>query len=118
MRPEPIRTIETSTVGEAWIGVARLIVESGHAGTYDGLPMREVLMTTIAISSPRTTDDIIERYADPERLAWMRGNFNDFGKVSELDHADSYASRLRNYAGAGLDQLRWVSERLRSDPLS
>jgi thymidylate synthase len=38
--------------------------------------------------------------------------------VPELGDADSYATRLRNYAGSGLDQLRWVSDRLRSDPAS
>ena len=68
--------------------------------------MREVLMTTIVVGEPRTTDDIVERFADPERLAWMRANFNDFREVRELGDADSYATRLRNYAGTGLDQLR------------
>jgi len=48
----------------------------------------------------------------------MRVNFGDFRDVRELGDADSYATRLRNYAGAGLDQLRWVSDRLRNDPLS
>lgn len=118
MRPDPSRSIEATTIGEAWIAIARLIMESGNASTYDGLAMREVLMTTIVVTSPRTTDDIVERYADPERLAWMRANFNDFGEVSELGDADSYATRLHNYAGSGLDQLRWVSDRLRHDPLS
>ena len=38
--------------------------------------------------------------------------------VRELGDADSYATRLRNYAGTGLDQLRWEIDRLRNDPLS
>jgi thymidylate synthase len=111
-------TIETTTIGEAWIAVARLIMDSGVASTYDALAMREVLMTTIVVRAPKTNDDIIDRFADPQRLAWMRANFSDFSEVAELGDADSYATRLRNYAGAGLDQLRWVAERLRSDPLS
>ncbi len=118
MSPEPTRSIDTSTIGEAWIAVVRLIMGSGVAGTYDGLRMREVLMTTIVVRDPATTDDIVERFADPERVAWMRANFSDFNEVPELDDAASYATRLRNYAGAGLDQLRWVVERLRGDPLS
>ncbi len=118
MRPDTTRSIEATTIGEAWIAVARLIMESGIASTYDGLAMREVLMTTIVVNSPRTSDDIVERYADPERLAWMRANFNDFSEVSELGDADSYATRLHDYAGSGRDQLRWVSDRLRHDPLS
>jgi thymidylate synthase len=111
-------TIEESTIGGAWIKVARLIIDAGVASTYDGLAMREMLMTTIVVRSPRTTDDIVERFADPERLAWMRANFVDFAEVHELDDADSYATRLHNYAGSGRDQLRWVNERLRDDPLS
>jgi thymidylate synthase len=111
-------TIDETSIGDAWIAVARLIMDSGVASTYDGLAMREVLMTTLVVGSPETTDDIVERFADPERLAWMRANFVDFSEVHELDDADSYATRLRNYAGTGRDQLRWVSERLRDDPLS
>jgi len=110
--------IESETIGEAWIGTARLIIDRGAASTYDALSMREVLMTTIAVRSPRPTDEIVERFADPERLAWMRANFVDFAEVSELGDADSYATRLHNYANTGLDQLRWVCDRLRSDPLS
>jgi thymidylate synthase len=110
--------LEASTIGAAWISVARVIMESGIASTYDELPMREVLMTSLEVREPNTSDDIIERYADPERLAWMRANFIDFSEVRELGDADSYATRLHNYAGTGLDQLRWVSDRLRSDPLS
>jgi thymidylate synthase len=115
--PEPT-TIDASTIGEAWIAVARLIMLSGVASTYDGLAMREVLMTTITVREPKTADAVVERFADPERLAWMRANFIDFSEVPELGDADSYATRLRNYAGTGLDQLRWVRDRVRRDPLS
>jgi thymidylate synthase len=118
VRSDTQRTIEATTIGEAWLGVARLIMKHGTASTYDGLAMREVLMTTIVVNSPRTSDVIVDQYADPERLAWMRANFHDFGEVTELGDADSYATRLHNYAGSGLDQLHWVSERLRRDPLS
>src|ERR1035438_9805442 len=93
-------------------------MDAGIASRYDGLAMREVLMATIIVRSPKTTDDIVERFASPERLAWMRANFGDFAAVPELGDADSYATRLRNYAGSGLDQLRWVSDRLRRDPSS
>ena len=116
--PEQARSIDTITIGEAWIAVARLIMETGVEGTYDGRSMREVLMTTIVVRSPQTTDDIVDRFADPQRVAWMRANFSDFNDVPELGDAASYASRLHNYAGAGHDQLRWVVERLRGDPLS
>jgi len=115
---EQARSIDTITIGEAWIAVARLIMETGVESTYDGLSMLEVLMTTIVVRSPQTTDDIVDRFADAERVAWMRANFSDFSVVPELGDAASYATRLHNYAGAGHDQLRWVVDRLRADPLS
>ncbi|MGB8196450.1 MAG: thymidylate synthase [Acidimicrobiales bacterium] len=111
-------TISASSIGAAWIAIARHIMECGVASKYDGLAMREVLMVSLVVDEPRTTDDIIDRYADPERLAWMRSNFVDHRDVPELGDASSYAARLHNYGDAGLDQLRWVSERLRRDPLS
>jgi thymidylate synthase len=116
--PEQASSIDTITIGEAWISVARLIMNHGASGTYDGLAMREVLMTTLVVRCPKTTDDIIERFADPDRVEWMRANFSDFQEVPELGDAASYATRLRDYAGAGLDQVRWVVERLRNDPHS
>lgn len=118
MSSEQARSIDTITIGEAWIAVARLIMETGVESTYDGLSMLEVLMTTIVVRSPQTTDDIVDRFADAERVAWMRANFSDFSVVPELGDAASYATRLHNYAGAGHDQLRWVVDRLRADPLS
>src|SRR5580692_4471443 len=93
-------------------------MDFGVPSTYDGLAMREVIMTTLVVQVPQTTDDIVDRYADPERLAWMRANFVDYREVPELGDASSYATRLHDYAGAGHDQLEWVRERLRRDPLS
>lgn len=116
--PDRIRTIETATIGQAWIAIARLIMESGDSSTYDGLAMCEVLMTTIVVDAPQATHAIVERHAVPKRLAWMRANFHDLARVRELGDADSYATRLHNYGDTGLDQLAWVSERLRRDPLS
>jgi thymidylate synthase len=77
-----------------------------------------VMMATLVVSSPRFSDEIIERYADPDRLAWMHANFSDHTVVAELGDADSYATRLHDYGRTGLDQLHWVVERLRADPTS
>jgi thymidylate synthase len=116
--PAEPSTITASTIGEAWIAIARRIMDDGVPGSYDGLAMREVLMATLVVEVPQTTDDIVDRYADPERLAWMKANFVDYREVPELGDASSYATRLHDYAGTGRDQLQWVIERLRSDPLS
>jgi thymidylate synthase len=113
-----VETIETDTLGEAWLGVARHILEDGTRSTYDGLSIHEVMMANLIVALPRVDDEIIERYADRDRLAWMHANFSDHTVVAELGDADSYATRLHDYARSGLDQLRWVVERLRADPTS
>jgi thymidylate synthase len=109
-------TIATDTIGDAWLDVARTILGDGERSTYDGLAIHEVMMATLIVASPRFSDEIIERYADPERLAWMHANFSDHTVVPELGDADSYATRLHDYGRTGLDQLAWVVERLRADP--
>jgi thymidylate synthase len=108
--------VVAETIGEAWLAIGAQILASGRDGEYDGLPVREIILATLTIDQPSSNDDVINRYADQERLAWMHTNFTDHQPVSELGDADSYATRLRDYDSSGKDQLRWVVERLRSDP--
>ncbi len=56
-----IPRISSLTIGEAWVDVARLILQSGHASVYDGLAIREVIMATLIISEPTSKDATIER---------------------------------------------------------
>jgi thymidylate synthase len=111
-------TIAVESLGEAWLGVARAIIDIGVPSSYDGLPILEIDHVTLDIELPEPADALIEKYADPERLAWMRANFTDPARVAELGDARSYSSRIFDYAGAGRDQLDWVVERLSTDPLS
>lgn len=104
------------TIGEAWLAISARILETGINGSYDGVAMRELILATLTIDEPNSVDEIIGRYADPERLAWMHTNFTDYQRVSELGGADSYATRLRDYDTSGRNQLHWVIEKLRSDP--
>jgi thymidylate synthase len=111
-------TIEAATVGEAWLAVAERILEQGTASHYDGLPILEIDQVALHIARASSTDPIVERLGDPERLAWMHANFTDHARVAALGDARSYAARLYDYAGSGRDQIRWVVERLRADPTS
>lgn len=110
--------IVAATIGEAWLEVARRILNSGAQSTYDGVETLELLYATLVVTRPDSADAIIERLAPAERLAWMRANFASRHRVVELGDADSYATRLFDYAGAGLDQVEGVVERLRHDPTS
>src|SRR6267143_922833 len=111
----PVR-VEAMTLGEAWIAIADAILEGGAVGSWEGLPIVEVFRATLDVHSPKVDDPIIARHGDPERLAWMRANFTDHSRVAELGEADSYATRLYDYAHAGRDQIRWVIDRLAANP--
>jgi thymidylate synthase len=108
--------LRAATIGEAWLAVAREILDAGNAGRWGELPMVELLRATLEIDAPAPDDAIIARHADPERLAWMHDNFTDHRRVAALGDADSYATRLYDYARSGRDQVAWVIDRLRADP--
>ncbi len=110
------QTLQAATIGAAWLAVARRILDQGTASRYDGLPVREISHVTLAVARPDPDDEIIARFAEPERLAWMHANFADHARVAELGGADSYATRLFDYDHSGRDQVAWVIERLRRDP--
>jgi thymidylate synthase len=120
MRPavdEPI-LLPSRTIGEAWIDVAGRIVTNGSPSLYDGQPIRELSLVTLAITRPDPGDEIIATHADPERLSWMHANFTDHARVAILGDADSYATRLFDYEHSGHDQVKWVIDRLRANPSS
>src|SRR5579875_4096226 len=110
--------LPASSLGEAWLAVAGKILDEGVESRYDSLPVRELSLVTLVVAHPDPDDAIIARHADPERLAWMRANFTDHGRVAALGDADSYATRLFDYDRTGRDQVAWVIDRLRRDPSS
>src|SRR5437879_12818910 len=109
----PVR-IEVMTLGEAWIAIAAAILTGGVVGSWDGLPIVEVFRATLDVYSPRVDDPFIAQHGDPERLAWMHANFTDHSRVAEVGDADSYATRLYDYAHAGRDQMRRDNSRRRA----
>jgi thymidylate synthase len=120
MTPQPSSTrpqvcIRRPTIGAAWLAIAEHILDYGMPGTWDGEPLREVLRATVEVDAPAPADPIIDRYADPERLAWMHANFTDPSRVADLDQAESYATRLYDYARSGRDQISWVIDRIKAD---
>jgi thymidylate synthase len=110
--------LRSGTIGESWCAVANRIIASGVPGRYDGLPIREISLTTLVVERPDPDDEIVGMHAEPERLAWMHANFTDHARVTDLGDADSYATRLFDYEHSGHDQIAWVIDRLRVDPSS
>ncbi len=112
------RTVRAASLGTAWVRVAARILEEGRPASYEGQPMVELSHVVLDVAAPDPDDPIIAAHGDPERLAWMRANFADHARVAALGNADSYATRLYDYARTGRDQIAWVIERLLRDPLS
>jgi thymidylate synthase len=110
--------LRSDTIGGAWLAVAGRIVANGVPSRYDGRPVREISLVTLAVARPDPDDEIIARHAEPERLAWMHANFTDHSRVAALGGADSYATRLFDYEHSGRDQVTWAIDRLRADPAS
>jgi thymidylate synthase len=112
------QTVSAASLGAAWVDVAGRILDDGAPASYDGLPIIELAHVTLDIASPDPDGPFIAAHGDPERLAWMRANFTDHARVAALGDADSYATRLYDYAHTGRDQVAWVIDRLRGDPLA
>ena len=113
--PVPV-AIRAATLGQAWLAAAGLVLREGRAARWGTEPTREIALLTIAVGQPDPDDELIGRLGDPAWLAWMRANFREPGAVAELGGADSYARRLRDYAGTGRDQVAWLAARLAADP--
>jgi len=111
-----VELLEALTLGEAWLEVARRILDAGDDATWGGAPTREVSLLTIVVDEPDPSDPVIAELGDPDWLRWMHDNFFVPTPVAELGGADSYATRLFDYEHSGRDQLAWVVERLRADP--
>jgi thymidylate synthase len=116
--PDEPRILRCDTIGAAWLAVADQLMACGAPGRYDDRPIREISLITLAVARPASDDEIIARYAEPERLAWMHANFTDSARVAALGQADSYATRLFDYEHSGRDQIGWVIGQLRADPAS
>lgn len=116
--PESPQRIVAPTLGAAWLRIASRILQDGAPASYDGLPITELVYATLDIATPDPDDAIIARYGDPERLTWMRANFTERTSVAELGDADSYATRLYDYAHTGRDQIAWVIDHLHQNPAS
>jgi thymidylate synthase len=116
-RDEPV-VLTAPGLGAAWLMIAGHILSQGVDSRYDDRPVREISLVTLVVEHPDPEDEIIARYAEPDRLAWMRANFTDHTRVAALGGADSYATRLFDYDHAGRDQIAWVIDRLRRDPAS
>src|ERR1043165_9118398 len=103
-----VELVEARTLGEAWLEVARRILDAGDDASWGGAATRELVLLTIVVDEPDPADPVIAELGDPGWLHWMHANFFEPRPVAELGGADSYATRLFDYEHSGRDQLAWV----------
>jgi hypothetical protein len=60
----PSRRIEVPTIGEGWIAIGTLIMESGVEGSYDARAIREVILPILVVTQPSSDDEVVRRHAD------------------------------------------------------
>jgi hypothetical protein len=84
-----ITLVERETLGDAWLDVARAILERGVDARYDGLATKELANLTAVVAAPDPDDALIARLGDPDWSAWMRRNFTEPAPVPELGNAAS-----------------------------
>src|SRR6201996_6582287 len=116
-RDEP-GVLTAAGLGAAWLMIARKILDEGVDSRYDDRPIREISLVTLAVEHSDPEDGIIARYADPDRLAWMRANFTDHTRAAAPGGGDTHRTRPFDYGRTGRDQIAWVIDRLRRGPAS
>jgi len=113
-----IKTLTTKTIGELWLKTSELVMKLGQKMMDDDKEIKELLGLFLVAENPKPEDEIIKRFGDHEWLAWMDENFFKEKEVPELGNAKSYAVRLFNYGGKGINQIEKVIEKLKGKPES
>lgn len=110
-RPE-YRVVEADTPGDAWRAQMALVLERGRTVRDGDVELREVLNVLCVVERPTERDPIVERFGDPEMIAFMQRNFNETEVIPSFGY--SYGQRMRDYDG--VNQLERVVELLRQKP--
>jgi len=110
--------INCQTIGQAWLQTSKFLIEEGQMMKDDDKDIKESINLLILIEKPNPEDETIQRFADPEWLKWMDSNFFKEKDIPELGNAKSYALRLFNYGGQGINQIEKVIEKLKNKPES
>ena len=101
-----------ASIGEAWLAVAKQILQTGNDVIENGEEYKEKKGISFGVTCVTDKDNIIERFADAGNIQWMKTNFNSVQNIKELHNANSYASRLYNYCGQK-NQIEWVVDKIR-----
>ncbi len=107
-----MKHLSARTTGEAWLKAMIEVSEHGQP-IHDGEQLlQESLNIFLTIEEPLAHDPLLDRYADPTMLDWMRANFLQRRALPEWGY--SYGQRFFDYDG--LNQVEQVIEKLKKNP--
>lgn len=102
------------SAGEAWIRLSKMILDEGIERKTIDETYKELKGIDFIIPGINSPDAIIQEFGDPNKLNWMRNNFEVLEPVIELRNSNSYASRLFDYCGKK-NQIEWVVSKINED---
>lgn len=105
-------TLETNSLGEAWIKAMRMIMSDGTDIMDEDQKLREVRNFYMTIAHIDEKDPILQKYADKKRIGLMKEKYATCGLVG--DYKVDYGSRVFN--NHGINQLEWAIKRIRNKP--
>jgi thymidylate synthase len=109
-----MKQIIAKTAGNAWMQALKEVYTNGQAIKDGNENLKELLNVFLCIDSPIENDSVLQIYADPKMIEWMRNNFLKMDPV--LNWGYSYGQRFFDYDG--IDQVAKVIDKLKKNPES
>jgi thymidylate synthase len=107
-----MKTIIGTTLGEVWIKSMMEVIDSGSFISDDSEMLKEVCNLYGLIRTIDKNDDILQKYADQDRIALMQEKYTTCGLVG--DYKIDYGSYI--YNNNGVNQIDWVKNRITHKP--
>lgn len=109
-----MKIIRAKQFGQAWQKIVKEVVKFGSIVNDDKGRIKESLDFIVLVESIEQNDPIVKRYGNQKMISWM---LNNFDKITPIDGwGYSYGQRLYDFAG--VDQIKSVISKLKSNPES
>ncbi len=110
-----MKIVESKTIEEAWNTAFNLIMKKGSKLYDNNEELIEFLQLLLIINSPNEITSHSNAKNDSMKK-WMEDNFTQIKRVPELENSWSYGWRLYDFQG--VNQIKWVVEKLKKKPES
>lgn len=107
-----MKQVIAQTAGFAWQSALKMVLEEGRNVKDGDKDLQEVVNVFLTVHDPISSDIILEKYADPAMIDWMRKNFLSTEPVANWGY--SYGQRITDHHG--VNQIESAIEKLRKNP--